>query len=360
MHADDATLIASTRDLAISKLRSLLQYCKINAIIPQYTKCEFIVINGTLNDCDPLPFGEKKLLKNVQYTGLLGSHLSSKGTVAEDLKLHMVERYKSCIKFFNFLRANQLAPLSVKLKVMKSCVVNSVLHNCETFGGKIPTTLEKTYNKLLKCTLGVRVNTPTLTLYIESGFLPIRAVIIARQWKFYTRYKEGLMRRSPKVDLFNRLLSEPTDFLQHYIDITSKYNSVEDIYKEFKEEVQRKIRELARKEKTGYKYKIYEELNPDLKVSPFIHNFHPLCRDIIRFRLGSHSLPIETGRWTRTRRENRLCSDCGVLGDERHAIYQCSNVDRTDISLPEVLSEIWSEECIYVLFKRLKEAKILD
>ena len=155
------------------------------------------------------------------------------------------------------------------------------------------------------------------------------------------------------------MLSIP--FVRHYINITNKYNSVEDIYKDYNVEVQRKIRELARKEQTGYKYKIYEELNPDLKVSPFIHNFHPLCRDIIRFRLGSHSLPIETGRWTRgTRRENRLCVECGVLGDERHAIYQCLKVDRTDILLPRELNEIWSEECIYVLFKRLKEAKVLD
>ena len=35
LHADDATLLAYTRDLAVSKLRSLLQYCSINYIVPQ-------------------------------------------------------------------------------------------------------------------------------------------------------------------------------------------------------------------------------------------------------------------------------------------------------------------------------------
>ena len=55
VHADDATLIASSRALATSKLRDLLRYCKINCIIPQYSKCQFIAINGGSDDKDPLP-----------------------------------------------------------------------------------------------------------------------------------------------------------------------------------------------------------------------------------------------------------------------------------------------------------------
>ena len=34
MHADDANILASTRDIAIQKMKTLLEYCKINCIIP--------------------------------------------------------------------------------------------------------------------------------------------------------------------------------------------------------------------------------------------------------------------------------------------------------------------------------------
>ena len=44
LHADYATLLAHTRERAVSKLSDLLKYCNMNSIIPQYTKCEFMVI----------------------------------------------------------------------------------------------------------------------------------------------------------------------------------------------------------------------------------------------------------------------------------------------------------------------------
>ena len=358
MHADDATIIASSRCLAVKKLDSLLRYCNKNCIIPQYTKCEFIVINGKGTDFDPLPFGSE-FLKNVPHTTLLGSQLSSKGTLSEDLKLHMEKRYPSCIKYYNYLRANKLAPLSVKLKVLKACVVNSLLFNCETFGDCAPINLEKTYNKLLKCTFNVRSNTPTLILYIESGFVPIKTLILARQLKFFNRFKEGLLTNSPRSLLFDRLMSEPSAFLRHYIAISGKYSSVEDIYKESNDQIKQKIHMFAGKP-DKYKYNIYVDINPELKVSPFINIYHPLCKDIIRFRLGSHSLPIETGRWSGKKRPERLCEECGVLGDERHIIYNCTRIDRNDIILPQMLSEIWSTKGLFVLFSKLKNLQILD
>ena len=44
-----------------------------------------------------------------------------------------------------------------------------------------------------------------------------------------------------------------------------------------------------------------------------------------RLRLSSHRLRIETGRWSRIPRENRLCA-CGVIQDEAHVIQVCPNV----------------------------------
>ena len=359
MHADDATLVAATRDLAVSKLKHLLQYCKLNCIIPQYTKCEFIAINGDTADTEPIPFGEK-VLNSASHLGLLGSHLTSTGLLADDMKLHMDARYKSCIKYFNFLRANQLAPLFIKVKVLKACVVNSLLTNCETFGHCIPKELEKTYNKLVRRTLNVRSNTPSLLLYIESGILPIKALITARQLKFFNRYRSQLTGNTCRVKLFQRLLGEPTKYLQHYIDISAKYSTVSDVYRESMEEVKRQVRDLAAQGSKHYKYKIYTQMNPKLEQSPFIANPHPLSRDAIRFRLGSHILPIETGRWSRKPRQDRLCDKCGVLGDERHAIFDCVNVDRRNITMPGDIGDIWKMDRVFDLMQRLKDAGFLD
>ena len=68
MHADDANILASTRDIAVAKLKTLLTYCSLNCIIREYKKCEFITINGDEKDTEPLPFGDK-VLKHLSSFG---------------------------------------------------------------------------------------------------------------------------------------------------------------------------------------------------------------------------------------------------------------------------------------------------
>ena len=50
-----------------------------------------------------------------------------------------------------------------------------------------------------------------------------------------------------------------------------------------------------------------------------------LRRDITRFRISSHRLNIEIGRYARIDRADRLCTICslGVLGDEIHLLLAC-------------------------------------
>ena len=86
---------------------------------------------------------------------------------------------------------------------------------------------------------------------------------------------------------------------------------------------------------------------------------HPTTSDIIRFRVGSHRLPIEMGRWSMIKREDRLCATCNVLGDEEHVIYNCALIARNDINLSNDLSCIWEQEDVFRLFGRIKTADYL-
>ena len=356
VHADDATIIARDRESAMCKLRSMLEYCNLNHIIPQYSKCEFIAVNGNEEDCLPLPFGEKEL-RSVNDIILLGSHLTSSASLKEEMKLHMDLRFKSVIKFYNFIRSNRMAPLNVKLKALKSCVMSSLLYNCETFGDNVPKDLESTYTKLLKCCFNVRTNVPNNILYIESGFLPIKAVILTRQFKFYKRFKDSIKTDSRREKMMNILLTQETNYIQHYENLILKYTCVEDIVNEYREETKRKISDLAND--GHYKFSIYMEINPQLIPSPFLDIIHPTAKEIIKFRLGSHYFPIETGRWSGLNREDRICRSCGELGDEKHVIFRCNLIDRVDITLDARLSHIWYEPDVYKLFKQIKTAKYL-
>ena len=96
------------------------------------------------------------------------------------------------------------------------------------------------------------MNTPTLLLYVETGFLPIKAIILARQWKFLKRYKDGLVPNSQKAILFNCIMGEGNNYVQHYINFADKCTCVGDIYEEYSEAIRNKIRDYALQERNKY------------------------------------------------------------------------------------------------------------
>ena len=354
IHADDGTLIATARTCATSKLKSLLVYCNLNSILPQYKKCWFIVINGTKADKDPLPFGTR-YIENKSYIELLGSHLSQSGKLKDDISLHVAKRYKACIKFYNFLKSNRLAPLVIKLKVLKACVVSSLLHNCETFGS-CPKEIEKLYFKMIKATLDVRPSTPNSIVLVESGLLPIKALILSRQWQFFKRFMSSL-REGTRNDMMNYLKQQPPSYLEYYLHLDSQYVSKDEIYSSFKIQNENEIKRNAAEGR--YKFQIYMDVNPQLLPSPYMKTSNSAVKFISRFRVGSHKLPIEIGRWSRTPRSERLCKLCNVLGDESHFVYHCPITSSEDLLLPPKLGEIWDNKNIFILISRMIKAELL-
>ena len=51
----------------------------------------------------------------------------------------------------------------------------------------------------------------------------------------------------------------------------------------------------------------------------------PSMQQLLRFRVGSHHLPVEVGRRSGVPRAARLCPLCstGMPGDERHMVFEC-------------------------------------
>ena len=214
--------------------------------------------------------------------------------------------------------------------------------------------------KLVKCCLNIRSNVPNDIVFIESGLLPIKAVILIRQFKFYkNRFFSTVRENSRRDKMLNFLLQDQnrTKFIQHYENLVTRYEHKKEIVDEYRNLAKERIRTKA---STGhYKFYIYTKINPELTTSPFLEVFHPTVGDILKFRLGSHYLPIETGRWSGRPRHERLCENCNEVGDEDHVIYRCSLIERGDLTLHEDLSLIWNTPDIYQLFKRIRTRKLV-
>ena len=123
------------------------------------------------------------------------------------------------------------------MKALTACVMSSLLYNCETFGNRLPKALKTTYNKLIRAALQVRSNTPTLIVYIESGLLPIEALVEARQYKFILRFLSSLSSTGNRKIVFDELLSDPSKYLKHYQNLLSKYKDRHEIYRSHVSEI---------------------------------------------------------------------------------------------------------------------------
>ena len=149
-----------------------------------------------------------------------------------------------------------------------------------------------------------------------------------------------------------------TSYLNHYLSLDEKYVNPNDIYAEAMDKLKTVIHNKSSSDK-NYRYYIYSKINLDLLPSPFLSCVNN-AGAITRFRLGSHNLPIETGRWSRTPRMERLCPNCAILADEYHFLFYCSEVVRDpSYTFTGTLHEVWTNENVFRLFNELANSEFL-
>ena len=235
------------------------------------------------------------------------------------------------------------------MKVLESCVVSSLLFNCECFGSHVPEGLESLYHKMIKSCLGVKNSVPNEVVLIESGMPSLCALIYSRQFNFVQRFTSSLADESPRKLVMNHIWNHQYEFTDHYKNLVSNYRTKDEILNKFDNELKRKICMYANDD--HYKYLLYKQFNPDLVKPDLSFTF---STKFVRLRLSSHDMPIERDRYQRIPRTSRLCQHCNVLGDERHYIYSCSQIDRSNLNNIPSLDELSNFEQLELLLNKLQ------
>ena len=200
------------------------------------------------------------------------------------------------------------------------------------------------YMKVVKVLLGVRITTSNDMCMIESGLRPFSAIVKTRQRKFFQRMLDA---RSDMTD----------DPFMHVFGITREMNTVKEIA-EIKDSV-------MNQPPSATKFRTYLAMNPTLETHPLYTANSPTLQDYLRinftrYRLSSHRLRVEVGRWSRTPHDQRLCP-CGIgVQDEMH-VFHCpvvkdifDSVDKNYASLSDIFVDTTVED-LQVLYKVLNK-----
>ena len=323
---DDTVLFATTRQGLVDKLNLLTEWCDRSGMVINQDKTEFMALNAS----SPLekapivisPSSGEITVKHCDSYTYLGAIFTSDGKVGSTQKHHITSRTKAMNKLIIFLDRNASAPFVVKKKVLDACFNTSLLYGCEGWLGVKPSAeIQAFYMKAIKLLLGVRQSTHNDICLAESGYNSLEAVIRARQKVFFEKMMAERAGMTDDPLMFAIALThESNKTMSKYL---RELETAGDILAE-----DRQQRYQALTADTATRATTYCALNPDFQLHSVYDGQSRLDDDLriefTRLRLSSHRLRIETGRWSRTPREQRTCNcDTGALQTEKHVLVEC-------------------------------------
>ena len=361
VYADDICLMASSPAHLQALIDALAAFCDTLHIEINVLKTKVMVVSAVAVSSASFTCNGQSI-DVVQSFRYLGLHFHASGNI-----LHVINPLKAKAERAWAVvqqRHSQLQcgdTVCFKLQLLQSILVPSIHYGCELWGmhspnaamvNKARTGLEQVYTKLLRRVCGVRRNTPANMLLTELGLSCLKVF-----W----------WRRT--VQFFNELASSPTDSLYHIILLDNQRDAFQLRVNNFCRSMfqglasvgyhmSQDIASTSQLDVASIMDLLQDSLQhvtaPDLgcpRVAPSVgvvsctyHQwFMPFSkhkrycqlpvsgrrmRRFLQFRLGSHSLPIATGRFAGGRhlaRADRVCPHCdGVsIADELHLVFEC-------------------------------------
>ena len=325
MLMDDTILMATSRKRMKEKIRTLKSFCRQYGMVINQKKTNFMAINGRAEDLADIIVDDL----TVQHTDLyiyLGAAFTSDGGISSAVRAQMISKAKDFNKFISFLNKNNDLPFILKRKVFETAFIPAILYGCESWLNGDLKPVKKMYNEAMKHLLGVRYNTCTDLCLVEAGFPPVEAVIKHRQksllkriWAERRHMHDDPFAHAMRIVLASRYVTSTY--------VTQLLEEDEDVVALAVQRLQEGIQGSTSSRRVTYR----DTINPDLRASPIYSADHLIPEErrkaFSRFRVSSHSLAIETGRWNRRGRgrlpvEERLCP-CGQVQTEEHVVTHC-------------------------------------
>ena len=321
---DDTVLVATSREMCTKKLKVVLDYCDEYGMAINSKKTKFFVIGGEGADLRPFHVNDREIAFSDSYV-YLGAWFTADARIGSVMRQHEASGEATVNKFALFCAANTDMPYAYKRKVFEAAVMSSLLYSCETWFTKDPKILIKQYNKAVRCLLGVRHNTSIEMCLVESGIYPLKFIVTKKLNTFLNSKLREFDPEEP-FDIVYRLCQQVStpgyQFLSNALEANININPLDQIRTN-----------IRNKPIEATKFEMYKtHLNPSLTVHPLyterIFIVDHKRQAFTRLRLMSHSLKVETGRWSRVPPERRLCSCSGnKIQNEKHVMLECELVD---------------------------------
>lgn len=343
LYADDTVLMAESKEDLQKQLDALYDYCEIWKLKVNIDKSKIVVFTkGRLPNSLSFKYNnvELEIVKTFNYLGV------TFGRTGSFLQAKQANIKKATVAMFDLLKKAKLHNLSIEcqLQLFDKTIQPILLYGCEVWGAGDVTSIERVHLKFCKMVLHLKASTPDYMVYGELGRYPLEISIKLRIINYWSKLLTGKPGKLPAI-LYRLCLRKTilygqniawVDYVKSILDNCGMsfvwdtqnvinnnwlHNSVKQkLVDQFMQSWVSRVQNSPK----AINYRIFKERFE-------FENYLKLldCKKAIRFcrfRTTNHNLPIESGRWGNTDRNDRKCNLCNLneVGDEFHYLFVCS------------------------------------
>jgi hypothetical protein len=349
-YADDLDLVSTSVRGLQAQLDLLESYCKRWRLTVNVKKTKVVVYAAQAAAPPVLTYMHAPIEVLDSFT-YLGVDISSRSSFAAASIGRAASAQRAALALQHRCHDLSLHDPALQLHLFDALVRPVMLYGVETWGpgalcGSGMDTCELVHRKFLRSVLGVRTGTPNVAVLGELGRFPVAHTATLAICRFWNRLvampdtrltKQAFLencalatrpgRSKPssacwaaQVCSFLHFISPIVDGVPQHIDTSIVSAHLQRrTFDAVNGSDLRKVREWlgVRGPVNGDNYQLAGYLQAVASKTG--------RRRLAQFRMGSHMLGVETGRWQRLPRAERLCQrcSCGVVDDEAHMVWGC-------------------------------------
>ena len=326
------------------------------------TKC-LVFSRGRKNkDIHDFKLGER-ILENCESYCYLGVIFNRSGSMKMASKALYDKAQGAMFSILRNINKHNSCGFNILIYLFDKMIVPILLYNSEVWGTScLPincndneffymsllsrNSIENLQFKYLKMIMGVNKHTSNWGTITETGRFPL----VIRVFTFMIKYLFHLINSSSpilnaalltSIDLANRGVNSWFRGIRRVMSFckldhlfyTSDFKEIEvqlnNIGRRLKLDfISKWEKDKSELNKTKNKFELLVRSKDDFNFSEYLVNIKIASHRIAvtKLRLGSHGLPIETGRYEQKPREKRFCNlGCNKIGDEQHFLFECQH-----------------------------------
>ena len=237
-------------------------------------------------------------------------------------------------------------PIDLQFKLFDTLILSMLTYGSEIWGNENTKQLEKLHLQFCRNILGVRATTPNFMTYRELGRTPIDILYIKlRIVNFWNRLISNKKKLScivykimVNLSIIDNVQFKWLNFIKSIFEKTglnylwNQQQPVHSVQLKFivkQNLTDQYIQNWFSQIENSSRGEFYGIFKNEFNLEKYLLKLLPHERNMItKFRCNNIKLPIETGRWPNTPREERICHLCNVgLGTEFHFLFECTSAD---------------------------------